>query len=339
MKYTCLIWGLLAVAWAGQVQSASVSQHTVVHDDSSHAVHLAYWKTPQSENKPTVVLLSGPIDSWHSDTAWFSNMGPLLAATHNVIAIDRAGLVLAQEDAPVGYQHFATDLAIVLKDLSVKNATVVAFASSNITLQYYFANHPNQTALSRAVLIDPDALTEYSSARYSNDAKPFKDNAKAYQDYVAEGKYTPRVEQKNAADKAQVEALAKQSGEILTMDWRYLESLFKARLAIPNQLNLFREIARYDEDLAGVMALSWPKNIPTYIADTAFEQAYIDTSDDPEQKKELQTWQQDAADYYQRLAELNPKNRYIPISSHAHLYQMEAPKTVIGWINELESTP
>jgi len=295
-----------------------------------HLIHVAFWGSTQSIDKPWVVLISGPIDSWHSDTAWFAALAPMLAKDFRVIAIDRAGLVSATKNAPIGYTHFATDMAQILKKFSIEGATLVAFATANLTA-IHLLNDEQQHAVSNVVLIDPDVLTEFSIARYSADVDPFKQNLDAYLDYIKQGKYTARVEQKNQTDLDTLNALA--AG--LEVEWDYVLRLMKARLDVINQLNLFKEIAFYQDDLNAAAKLTWPQNIPTLIIDTQFEQAYIEQAEDPTKKQELITWQQDAKQYYQSLAALSSHNQYLELDSRAHLFQFEQPQRLMGLINTL----
>ena len=38
-------------------------------------------------NIPSIILLSGPNENWHSDSAWFALLQPLLAKQYHVISI------------------------------------------------------------------------------------------------------------------------------------------------------------------------------------------------------------------------------------------------------------
>jgi pimeloyl-ACP methyl ester carboxylesterase len=297
-----------------------------------HSLHYESWNSAQDTKRPNIVLLSGPIDSWHSDSAWWASLGPVLAKTHRVIALDRAGLILGSADAKVGYQHFAQDLALVFAALQIKDAIVVAFASSNISLQLFLAQHPQQQAIKQVIMIDPDVLTAFSIARYKNDASPFKQNLSAYTDYVNAGKYTARTGQKNVTDLAQLKTL---SADAQTVDWAYVDKLQRARLEIENQLNLFNEIAIYDEDLDAVAKTQWPASIPLVVIDTDFEAEYIDAEQDETLKSGLTAWQQDAVEYYRNISALHPASRYIASASRAHLYQFAEVKSLIELINNL----
>lgn len=297
-----------------------------------HSLHYESWNSLQHTDKPTVVLLSGPIDSWHSDSAWWAWLGPELAKSHRVIALDRAGLVENTPDAKVGYQHFAHDLAEALTVLKIKDALVVAFASSNISVQLYLANNPQQSAIKHVIMIDPDVLTEFSIARYQNDAAPFSKNLAAYLDYIKAGHYHARTAQKNAADLALLYEL---SGGTKEVDWLYINKLQQARLQVNNQVNLFNEIAIYGLDLAAVAATQWPTGMPLTVIDTDFEAEYIDAESDDTQKAGLVAWRQDGTRYYQSITALHPASRYIATSSRAHLYQFAELQNLLKLINEL----
>jgi len=301
-----------------------------------HALHFESWNTEENVDKPSIVLLSGPIDTWHSDSAWWAWLGPELAKTHRIFAIDRAGLVTATPEAKVGYQHFAQDLAEVFELLQLKDALVVAFASSNISVQLYLAQHPQQQAIKQVILIDPDVLSPFSIARYKNDAAPFKQNLTSYIDYVKAGNYIARTAQKNATDLAQLQSL---SGGNQAVDWQYVDKLQQARLNIINQVNLFNEIAIYDQDLDAAASTQWPASMPLIIIDTDFEAEYIDGEQDESVKADLKTWQQDAVQYYQQLTALHPASLYIASSSRAHLYQFAQIEQLMTLIAKVQAKP
>lgn len=297
-----------------------------------HPLHVLKWGDWRRADLPTIVLLSGPIDSWHSDSAWWAALGPGLAKNYKVIAVDRAGIYNQLPDAPVGYEHFADDLYLLLTQLNIQRSTVVAFASSNITVNRFFANHPHNRAISRVLMIDPDVLTAQSIARYKSDARPFKDKQQEYLAYVAEGKYIPRVEQKNAGDMALLKQLAKDDQH---MDWSLVAQMFAERLQVNNQLNLFREIAIYGADLDSAFGLSLPADIPLTIIDTDFEMAYVDTAEDEKSKTELLRWRDDARQYYQQQVSQSKQGRYIPVETRAHLFQVEQAQALSEMLREI----
>jgi pimeloyl-ACP methyl ester carboxylesterase len=299
----------------------------------SHTLHYESWGTIESDQKPTIVLLSGPIDTWHSDSAWWASLGPQLAKEYRVIALDRASVVLGTKDANVGYQHFAQDLELAFEALKIRDAILVAFASSNISTQLFLAANPSQQTIKHVILIDPDVLSPFSIKRYKNDAASFKQNLTAYLDYVVAGNYLARTEQKNTAELAQLRALVAPAAKV---DWQYIDKLQRARLVINNQVNLFNEIAIYDQDLDAVAATQWPPTVPLTLIDTDFEAEFIETAKDQTEKNDLVMWQQDARIYYQQLASLHPSSRYIASSSRAHLFQFAELNTLMELIKQVQ---
>lgn len=319
-----LIFSLLLSAWA------NAAQHTIVNLDSQ-PLHLTYWGNIEDEKLPAVVLLSGPIDTWHSDSAWWASIGDQLSQTHRVLAPDRAGIATENRSAKLGYVPFAEDLNQLFSRYQIKNATVVAFASSNITLMQYFAKYPQQHAIKAVIMIDPDVLTDFSIARYTNDAQPFVDNLDKYLTYIGEEKYIPRVEQKNAAEIEQIKKLLSNESNV---DWPHIEHMQKQRLKVLHQQNLFKEIAIYGQELAAVKSLIWPKSIPLTIIDTQFESDYIDNTTEEEAKSGLIKWQNDAKQYYQDLVTHSKMGKYLESESRAHLIQFEQPQLLLSLIAE-----
>ena len=307
-----------ALSFCAQGFGKGINAQSNIIQIDGHPLHIATWGQ-QDNNEATIVLLSGPIDSLFSDSAWWSTLGPKLAKTHRVIAIDRAGIATQEDNAQVVYQHFAKDIHFALDALHVKNATIVAFSSSNIALQFYLASQPEQSRVRRVIMVDPDVLTDYSIARYKEDAKTFKDNIDEYLVYVSEGKYIARVEQKNAGDMA---LLKKLIGDNTHVDWLLVEKMFKARLDIAYQKNLFREMAIYGQELDAAAELVWPMGMPLTIVDTDFESVYAANIKDAETKAGILHWAQNGQDYYKRLVARTNQGNYIQSKSPAHLFQV-----------------
>ncbi|MEM7019091.1 MAG: alpha/beta hydrolase, partial [Pseudomonadota bacterium] len=314
----------------GPTVKAAHEIHTIqVHQ---HPLSLVSWEMMADSEKPVIVLLSGPIDSWHSDSAWWAALGPALARDYQVLAIDRAGINTDYLEAPVGYRHFAEDLQQVFTHFEIQNAMLIAFASSNISLQLYLHRYPKEQAIRKVLMIDPDVLTEFSITRYSEDAQPFKDNLVDYLAYIDAGKYTERMVQKNTIDRGLLETLALKDADI---DWGLVDKMFDGRLKINNQRNLFREIAGYSEDLKAAVNLPWPEHIGLTIIDTDFELTYIEKTDDSALKAKLEAWRQDGQEYYKKLVQEANQGRYISVDSHAHLYQFADPNHVLEILRTL----
>ncbi len=319
---------LLPLCKCFSVFGVQMAEHNVVID--GHPLHFAEWKSDSaSDNSQVILMLSGPSDTWHSDSAWWAGLAPKLAKKWPVFALDRVGQVNAVDNAPVGYQHFSRDLHFFIEKMELENLTIVSFASANNALNLYLHEHADR--VKKVILIDPDVLTPYSINRYKRDAQPFVDNQQDYLDYVSKGKYTSRVEQKNAGELSHLRELV---GDDPDMDWSYLQSMFDKRLNIQNQLNMFKEIAIYGQDLEAAAAVSFPPTIPLIIIDTQFEKSYIEASEDPDEKAGLAKWQTDAKQYYQSLVEAADNGRYIEVDSREHLFQFSQPQLFIDLINQ-----
>lgn len=302
----------------------------------THPIHVVTWGDMNNVSKPTMILLSGPIDSWHSDSAWWASVGKQLAKTHRVIAIDRAGVATHNQSAPLGYLHFAKDLNSLISHFNISQATLLAFASSNITVMKYLSDYPDQQVVKRVVMIDPDVLTEFSIARYTSDTQPFKDNLEKYLEYIREGKYTPRVQQKNQMDK---QTLTELSGDTNSVEWSLVAHMAKLRLDIVHQQNFFKEIAMYGEELNQVKDISWPASVALLLFDSAFEAAYAKKTEDQEAKQGLLAWQQDGERYYRHLVSQSDQGQYVLLDNEAHLYQFAETEKFIKTVVDFSLLP
>ncbi len=305
---------------------SNAAQHSIV-ELASQPIHVASWGNIDDHSLPAVVLLSGPIDTWHSDSAWWASIGDPLSKDYRVFAPDRAGIATTNDKAKLGYLPFAEDLKLLFTQYNITKAKVVAFASSNVTLMKYFSQYPQQQHIASVIMIDPDVLTDFSIARYTGDAQPFADNLDKYITYIGEEKYIPRVQQKNASETAQIKALLPAESFI---DWSFIEYMQTQRLKVVHQQNLFKEIAIYGKELSTVESLTWPQRIPLTIIDTQFEQEYVDNTEEPDAKSGLIKWQIDAKQYYQRLAAMSDNGQYIESQSRAHLIQFQQPELVLS---------
>lgn len=278
-----------------------------------------------------MLLLSGPTDNWNSDSAWFARLAPKLAKQYRVITVDRAGQQTSNPSASVGYKNFGDDLNVLIPKLKPQKLHIIAFATANLALHQYFAHSP-KTPIASITLIDPGVLLPFSINRYKSDPKPFKDNLSEYIEYIGAGKYAERAQQKNDIELKHLKSLAK--GDTDT-DWNYLNKTFKARLSIANLQNLFREIARYGDDLDAATKVTLPKNIPLIVFDTDFEDAYIEKTDKQEDKAGLIRWKSEAQTYYKQLAANSINGRYVHLKTREHLLPFSDPDKLVETINQL----
>ena len=80
-----------------------------------------------------IVLIAGPNQNFHADSAWFALLQPLLAQHYRTYAIDRQSSAFSSDTAQPSYRKFAVDLARTLPQLQAKQFLLVSFASSSIT--------------------------------------------------------------------------------------------------------------------------------------------------------------------------------------------------------------
>lgn len=287
----------------------------------------------QKASAHTVILLSGPNDHWNSDAAWWVTLAPLLKLHANVIAVERPAIGLGEQrdaqasPASSGYLAFSNQVKQVLDAYQPDGFSIIAFASSNMTVLKLLNDYPDLSP-EKVLLIDPDVLTEFSVARYKKDAAPFKENLQKYTEYLSEGKYTSRVEEKNAAELEQINNLAPALNDAQS-EW--LRNIMDARKEIANHVNLFQEIAVYGEDLEAAKSLSWPADINLTIVDTDFEQRYINHSDDAEMIEGLQMWRKDGREYYEALTK--GENRKLKVlETEEHLVMIEQPHLIADLI-------
>ncbi len=332
--YRQSIFGIMLLIFTCSV-SADYRTETLVLKDAR--LHLTHWSAKQQQQaddshaKDTVILLSGPTDNWNSDSAWFARLAPLLAQQFNVITIDRAGQVFADSNAQLGYIAFGRDLLAAVQELKLNNLHFVAFASSNISLlKFSDLNRKlpvsEQIKIKKIILIDPDVLTPSAIERYSRDAEPFRTNIESYTDYILQGKYNQRAKEKNLAELNHLKQLA---GNDSKTNWRYIELLFSKRLELNNLVNLFTEVAGYNEDLTQAAKLSFSKATPLTVFDTDFEMSYIKNAKDEKEKQGLLDWKAQAEIYYAALVNHSEKGKYIKLKTQEHLLPFSQPQLIV----------
>ncbi len=235
---------------------------------------------------PHVVLLSGPTDHWHSDSAWFALLQPLLAERFTTHAIDRAGHGFSDIAGTLSYAQFADDLATLLPALSDKPVVVVAFASSNLALQRLLARPEQRSRIKAALLLDPDALAPELISFYADQAGRYKkmDPAKIGP-WLAAGNYDERAKGNSARDRDSVSKLMppELAGK---MDWAAFDAVSAKWREHDRILARWQEIANYDTDVTGAASLGWPAEVPVWTVDSDFEAAAVEAEPDNAQLKQ-----------------------------------------------------
>jgi len=271
--------------------------------------------TPQA-----IVLLSGPNDYWHSDSAWFSLLLPELSANHRVIAIDRAGNAWSDVfTAESNYVQFADDLHLALDALNVHTVTFVVFASGNLTLHHYMSKYGQLRRVKGAVLIDPDVLTDNGVEFYSSGVpQSWITYNQEWNYYIAEGHYTERTKTFIKAEKEHVKTILS-NVEKKAIDWSYFTSVLKTRKAISRQQNKVNQVSVYQTDLETSAEHPLPSTLPLVIINTDFETGYLESIDDQEQRETIIRWRDDGTEWYQSLVDHADCGFHIPLTTQDHI--------------------
>ncbi|MBV2130323.1 alpha/beta hydrolase [Arsukibacterium indicum] len=279
---------------------------------------------------PAVVLLAGPNENYHSDSAWFSLLQPVLADKYRVYSIDRLGNGFSDAADDVSYRRFADDLAAVLQTVNEQQVVIVAMASASISARLFYENHHQAIDIKAMLYIDPDVPLANSLSIYQGyPADWYLANLEALIPHLASGAWTERTADKLQAERSHIKSLV---GDNPLMDWQYFDLISQQRLLIRHQQSRAREIAAYTADLNAYAALPMLTAIPVSVIDTDFEQAQIDAN--PENAEQLLLWQQESNSWNQQQAEL-ANGQYIVLSNSDHLVALEQPekiKAALDWL-------
>lgn len=279
----------------------------------------------EANTGPAVVLLAGPNQNFHSDSAWFSLLQPLLAKQFRVYAIDRLGNAWSDVDPEVSYRRFAKDLGPLLTNLQETEVIVVAFASGSIAARLFYHQHQASIAVKGMVLIDPDVPMPQSLALYQ--AYPvdwYQAQLKNVLPHVASGAWNERTRNKLRAERQLVPELIAPKYQ-RDMDWQYFDLVTQQRLLISHQQSRAREIASYKADLEAYQALAPIRRVPIVVIDSDFEVAEMAT--DLSNRKAVKAWQQESATWNQTQASISGGD-YVPLSNSHHLVMLQQPDVV-----------
>ncbi len=257
--------------------------------DVFHVRHLSPDEAPLDST--TIVLLSGPSGRWHSDSAWFALLQPMLATQFNTLAIDRAGHGFGQAPS-TSYQAFGRALPTLLRQLKAESVVLVGFASANLAIAHYVNSEDAKHRLKGVLLIDPDALGPKTLEFYASQARDFQHPELV--DYVRSGRYDERAQQARQKERDEVARLIPPSLQHL-MDWTFYDAVTRARTERERIVQRFLEIARYDHDVYQAAAITWPNDIATLVWDTDFESADIER--DPANSA-LRAWRDDSSAWF-----------------------------------------
>jgi pimeloyl-ACP methyl ester carboxylesterase len=282
------------------------------------------------EPEPAVVLLSGPTASWHSDSAWFAMLQPLLAQDMRTHAVDRAGQAFSSGGGRGGYAKFGQQLESLLPELSTEPVVVVAFASADLALLRYFESNPDGGRISAVLLVDPDALHPELIEFYAEQAVPFQNPALAR--YVRDGGYDERARELNESDEAHVLSILP-AGSERHFETRYFERVLATRLEHEKIIARFREIARYDQDIRGAAIVPWPAAVTVWSFDTDFELDAVDAAATPDERARYEAWRTLSSEWMAAL----PGGCHLRSRSREHLAMVAEVPELVSLIQSLRS--
>lgn len=286
----------------------------------------------EGNSGPAIALLAGPNQNFHSDSAWFSLVQPLLAKQYRVYAIDRLGNAWSDTATDLSYRRFARDLGSVLMTLQEKEVVVVAFASGSIAARLFHQQYQNSIKVKGMLLIDPDIPMPQSLALYQ--AHPV-DWYQAQLDnllpHLATGAWNVRTHDKLKAEREGVTALIAPQYQRL-MDWQYFDLVSQQRLLVSHQQSRAREIASYTADLEAYQALAPISSVPISVIDSDFEAAEVVA--DLSNAAAINAWQQESAEWNQTQASLSGGD-YLPLANSHHLVMLQQPEVVLQAVQSL----
>lgn len=286
----------------------------------------------EANSGPAVVLLAGPNQNFHSDTAWFSLLQPLLAKHYRVYAIDRLGNAWSDLNTDLSYRRFAKDLGPLLTRLQEKEVVVVAFASGSIAARLFHQQHQKTIKVKGMLLIDPDVPMPQSLALYQ--AYPV-DWYQAQLDnvlpHIASGAWNVRTQDKLKAERAVVTALIAPQYQGL-MDWQYFDLVSQQRLLISHQQSRAREIASYSADLEAYQALAPLSSVPVSVIDSDFEAAEV--AADFSNADTIKAWQKESNEWNRTQASI-ASGEYVPLVKSHHLVMLQQPEVVVQAVQHL----
>ncbi|MBB1386528.1 alpha/beta hydrolase [Pseudoalteromonas sp. SG45-5] len=286
---------------------------------------------------PAIILLSGFNKNFHSDSAWFSLLQPLIAKTHRVHVIERFGNGFSSSAEQPSYASFVPALDKTLGLLNEKELIIVSFASANI-LAHLWQNSPDSqfvTGLNGMVWIDPDILLPHSISLYQDwPVYWFRDTGDALITHIEEGNWTQRTRDKLTDERTTVETLIASQYKA-EMDWLYFDLISQSRTQIDKQVTRAREIMNYHDDLNRVISADIAKSIPISVIDTDFE-SYDIKNAEPEYVDGLVLWQQEGSLWSQQVSEQSG-GQYIPLSNSDHMAVFQHPDDILKAIANIKS--
>jgi pimeloyl-ACP methyl ester carboxylesterase len=314
----------------------AIPLHSHLIPVNGHQLHI-HQKGKNLES-PLLILLSGPTDNWHSDSAWWILAQNYLSNDFQTMAVDRAGQAWSSRIKQPSYRQFSQDLQYLLSndDFIQKDREVVfvAFASSNLSLHLLLQNPGMKQRTKGVVLIDPDVLTQHSVEHYTGETEQYRAGWEGLESYIRAGKYDSRIKEKTASEREHLEQLIPEKYMSL-MDWDYYDAVETIRTTREYQIHKFLEASVYKDDLAAAKEQALDKKLPLVIIDTDFESAYLETIEDEKVTASIVQWRQEGIEWYFDLAQKSRCGAYWPVDTQEHLLMMTQPELIEQAINKV----
>ena len=328
-KQTLITLTTVFLTFVSTASAIELPEHSRLIDAHQQQFHVR--EMGKKTEKPTIVLLSGPNQHWHSDSGWFSLLQPLLAKEYHVISIDRAGNVWSSFSEQASYQLFARQLPDIFKKLSLNNVILVNFASSNL-ISAFLGEQLEQMGVVGQLWIDPDILLPHSISLYSGfPASWYKEHINKILPHIADNNWLAKTLKRNNDQIINIKALIPSKYDHL-MNWQYFKAVQKQRLAIGNQQTVAIEIANYQADLEQAAKKDLTFNHPISIIDTDFE--LHDVKPDDENYQNIVAWQQEGSLWAQEISR-KTKGIYYPVEQGSHLLMFQKPELIKAALKQL----
>lgn len=329
-----------AVASLPEVHN-NLPQYSELIRSGAHQFHLRKMmpsQTAASKHLPVILLLSGPNQNFHADSAWFALLQPLLAQKYQVLAIDRLGNGFSDNAEDLSYQRFGQDLMTLLPKITQQPVILVSFASASISAGLLHQQQSRLRQTSRQVQamlwIDPDIPTPDALALYQGyPVDWYQKNLQQLLPELANGVWNLRTKEKLSKERIEVAALLSNEHQAL-MDWNYFDLISQQRQSPVRQQQRAIEIANYAKDLDIYVTLPVITDIPVTVIDSDFET--VVPSADPTQAQQLLQWQQQGSAWSKQLAERSG-GQYLPLQNSDHLVMFQHPEKIVAavdWLSE-----
>lgn len=286
---------------------------------------------------PAIILLSGFNQNYHSDSAWFSLLQPLIAKTHRVHAIERFGNGFSSVVAEPSYASFAPVLDKALAILNEKEFIIVSFSSANI-LSHLWQNLPDSAVtghLKGMLWIDPDILLPHAVSLYQDwPVSWYREKGNVLLEHIQHGNWTEKTRNKIKNERATASELISDDNK-KSMDWTYFDLISQSRSNIDKQVNRAKEIINYYDDLILAEGSSISTDVPITVIDTDFESFDIANAD-ASNADSLLLWQQEGSQWSQFISE-NSGGQYLPLLNSHHMAVFQHPEEVIKAISYLSN--